>query len=170
MPRPAGAPASGVAVKSDIVVIGAGQAGLSSAYHLKKRGIAPGRGFVMLDQSPEPGGAWQFRWPTLTLSTVNCGHDLSGMRFSEAVDMGAAQVQARVAVPQYFAAYEKAFGLPVYRPVRMTVVSGRGEHLRSKRTGATCRPAEASTPQEHGKARGRSRRGPISGQATAHQG
>ena len=41
--------------KTDIVVIGAGQAGLSSAYHLKKRGLAPGRGFVVLDRSPQPG-------------------------------------------------------------------------------------------------------------------
>jgi cation diffusion facilitator CzcD-associated flavoprotein CzcO len=49
----------------DIVVIGAGQAGLSSAYHLKKRGLVPDQGFVVLDQAPQPGGAWQFRWPSL---------------------------------------------------------------------------------------------------------
>jgi hypothetical protein len=23
----------------------------------------PDRGFVVLDQAPQPGGAWQFRWP-----------------------------------------------------------------------------------------------------------
>ena len=61
-PTSASAPASRVALKTDIVVIGAGQAGLSSAYHLKKRALAPGRGFVVLDQSPQPGAAWQFRW------------------------------------------------------------------------------------------------------------
>src|SRR5687768_16780457 len=76
----------GVTVKSDIVVIGAGQAGLSSAYYLKKRGLAPVRGFTVVDRSPRPGGAWQFRWPTLTLSTVNRIHDLPGMRLSEALD------------------------------------------------------------------------------------
>ena len=109
------APALNIALKTDIVVIGAGQAGLSSAYHLKKRGLAPERGFVVLDQSPQPGGAWQFRWPSLKQSTVNRIHDLPGMRFSEAVDTDATEVEASVAVPQYFAAYEKAFGLPVYR-------------------------------------------------------
>jgi thioredoxin reductase len=117
-------------LKTDIVVIGAGQAGLSSAYHLKQRGLAPDRGFVVLDQSPEAGGAWQFRWPSLKLSTVNRIHDLPGMRFSEAVDTDATEVEASVAVPQYFAAYEKAFGLPVYRPVHVTVVCDRGERLR----------------------------------------
>jgi cation diffusion facilitator CzcD-associated flavoprotein CzcO len=131
-PQPAStpAPALRVALKTDIVVIGAGQAGLSSAYHLKKRGLVPDRGFVVLDQAPQPGGAWQFRWPSLTLSTVNRIHDLPGMRFSEAVDTDATEVEASVAVPQYFAAYEKAFDLPVYRPVKVTVVCDRGERLR----------------------------------------
>src|SRR5919107_293651 len=124
------APALRVALKADIVVIGAGQAGLSSAYHLKKRGLAPGQGFVVLDQSPQPGGAWQFRWPSLKLRTVNRIHDLPGMHFSEAVDTDAAEVEASVAVPRYFAAYEKAFDLPVYRPVRVTVICNRGKRLR----------------------------------------
>jgi cation diffusion facilitator CzcD-associated flavoprotein CzcO len=118
-----------VALKTDIVVIGAGQAGLSSAYHLKRRGLASNRGFVVFDQSPQPGGAWQFRWPSLKLSTVNRIHDLPGMRFSEVVDTDATDVEASVAVPQYFAAYEKAFSLPVYRPVTVTVVCDRGERL-----------------------------------------
>ena len=121
---------SRVALKTEIVVIGAGQAGLSSAYHLKKRGLAPDSGFVVLDHSPRAGGAWQFRWPSLKLSTVNRIHDLPGMRFSEAVDTSAAEVGANIAVPRYFAAYEEAFGLPVHRPVGVTVVCDRGERLR----------------------------------------
>lgn len=127
-PPPPRAP-QGVALKVDILVIGAGQAGLSAAYHLKKRGLAPNRGFVVLDQSPRAGGAWQFRWPSLTLSTVNRIHDLPGMRFSEVVDPGATEVQARDAVPRYFAEYEARFELPVYRPVKVMVVCPRGERL-----------------------------------------
>ena len=123
------APASDVRLKSDIVVIGAGQAGLSSAYHLQRPGLVPNRGFVVLDQSPNAGGAWQFRWPSLTLSTVNRIHDLPGMPFSDAIDTAATEVEAAVAVPRYFAAYEKAFDLPVYRPVKVTVVCDRGDWL-----------------------------------------
>lgn len=130
LPTSAPAPASHLTLKTDIVVIGAGQAGLSSAYHLKKRGLAPDRAFVVLDQAPHPGGAWQFRWPSLKLSTVNRIHDLPGMSFSEAVDTDATEVRASVAVPRYFAAYEKAFGLPVYRPVKIAVVCDRGGRLR----------------------------------------
>jgi len=120
---------SGVRLKTDIVVIGAGQAGLSSAYHLKRRGLTPHRGFVVLDRSPNAGGAWQFRWPSLTLSTVNRIHDLPGMAFADAVDTTATEVQAAVAVPKYYAAYEKAFELPVYRPVKVIVVCDRGGRL-----------------------------------------
>src|ERR671921_1811686 len=122
-------PSSTLRLKTDVVVIGAGQAGLSSAYHLKRLGLPPVRGFVVLDQAPAPGGAWQFRWPSLTLRTVNRLHDLPGMRFADAVDAGATEVQAAEAVPRYFAAYEKAFELPVYRPVKVTVVCDRGDRL-----------------------------------------
>lgn len=122
-------PASAIRLKTDIVVIGAGQAGLSSAYHLKRRGLAPIRGFIVLDQSPSAGGAWQFRWPSLTLSTVNRIHDLPGMRFSDAVDTNATEVEAAVAIPRYFAAYEKEFELPVYRPVKVVVVCDRGDRF-----------------------------------------
>lgn len=122
-------PTRTVALKVDIVVIGAGQAGLSAAYHLGRRGLAPQRGFVVLDHESHPGGAWQHRWPSLTLSTVNRIHDLPGMAFADAVDTTANEVQAAVAVPKYFAAYEQKFALPVFRPVNVTVVCDRGERF-----------------------------------------
>ena len=89
--------------QADIVVVGAGQAGLSAAYHLKRMGLAPMTGFVMLDCASRPGGAWQHRLPSLTLSTVNVIHDLPGMAFAEAVDAGATDVRASLAVPRYTA-------------------------------------------------------------------
>lgn len=128
-PEPPSAPAPALRLRTEIVVIGAGQAGLSAAYHLRRLELAPVRGFIVLDRSPRPGGAWQFRWPTLTLSTVNRIHDLPGMRFADAVDAHAGEVEASVAVPEYFAAYERAFALPVHRPVTVTVVCGRGERF-----------------------------------------
>jgi hypothetical protein len=87
------------------------------------------RGFIVLDGSPRPGGAWQFRWPSLTLSTVNRIHDLPGMRFADVVDPDATEVKAAEVVPRYFEAYERAFQLPVYRPVVVTVVCDRGDRL-----------------------------------------
>jgi len=118
------------AIKVDIVVIGAGQAGLSSAYHLMKLGLRPGRNFIVLDKNEKPGGAWQHRWPSLTLSTVNRVHDLPGMEFSQIVGPEQTEVPASVAVPDYFAAYEEKFRLPVYRPVAVKVVCDRSGRLR----------------------------------------
>ena len=120
------------ALRTEVLVIGAGQAGLSSAYHLRKRGLPANDGFVVLDGAPAPGGAWQHRWPSLTLSTVNRIHDLPGMPFSAAVDTSTTEVQASVALPEYFAAYEKEFDLPVYRPAPVTVVCERGGLLRAE--------------------------------------
>ena len=111
--------------KVDIVVIGAGQAGLSAAYHLKREGLEPGKGFVVLDDEFGSGGAWQHRWDSLTLSNVNGINDLPGMTFSEAVNRDDKQLRANVALPQYYEKYEKAFGLPVIRPVNVLKVTER---------------------------------------------
>ncbi len=46
------------AYKIDILVIGGGQAGLSSAYHLHQMGLAGGRGFLVLDKSPRLVQEW----------------------------------------------------------------------------------------------------------------
>lgn len=117
------------ALKLDIVVIGAGQAGLSAAYHLHRLGLAPRRDFLVLDRAPKPGGAWQYRWPSLTLSTVNRVHDLPGMSFAASAGEDGS-VRASVAVPDYFAAYEAHFDLQVLRPANVAVVCDRGERLR----------------------------------------
>lgn len=119
-----------MAYKTDIVIIGAGQAGLSSAYHLQKSGLKAGSNFLLLDKSANAGGAWQYRWPSLTLSTVNRIHDLPGMSFSDVLEPEISEIKASLAVPQYYAAYEKKFQLPVYRPVTVNVVCERNDRFR----------------------------------------
>ncbi|WP_423754410.1 NAD(P)-binding domain-containing protein [Cellulomonas iranensis] len=116
-----------------MVVVGAGQAGLSAAYHLHRTGLVPvgtrgwerARGtFVVLDDNPRAGGAWQHRWRSLTMADAHHVHDLPGMPLA-VVD---AAEPAADAVPYYFAQYEEAFGLNVQRPVRVTRVT-RGDDV-----------------------------------------
>ncbi|MFE5028539.1 NAD(P)-binding domain-containing protein [Streptomyces sp. NPDC056656] len=110
----------------DVVVIGAGQAGLSSAYHLRRAGFEPERDFVVLDHSPRPGGAWQFRWPSLTYGKVHGMHSLPGMELTGA---DPARPSSEV-IAAYFASYEETFDLRVRRPVDVRAVrEGEGGRL-----------------------------------------
>lgn len=111
-----------------VVVIGAGQAGLSVAYHLRRLGLEPGRGFVVLDRGPGTGGAWQFRWEALRLGNAHRVSDLPGMK-----DMGLSfeiadqSRAARDVVGEYYARYEEFFGLTVFRPVDVVAVEGQAD-------------------------------------------
>ncbi|KHL10727.1 UNVERIFIED_CONTAM: pyridine nucleotide-disulfide oxidoreductase [Mumia flava] len=96
-------------------MIGAGQAGLSAAYHLRRLGAR----FVVLDANPAPGGAWQHRWRTLTMADVHGIAKLPGLDAPHADG----DTAARDTVPAYYADYEDRFGLPVVRPVRVRRVA-----------------------------------------------
>ncbi|WP_370025964.1 NAD(P)-binding domain-containing protein [Planotetraspora sp. GP83] len=98
------------------VVIGAGQAGLSSAYFLRRFGID----FVILDAEAGPGGAWRHRSPTLTMEKVHGIFDLPGIKRTPEVDPA---LPAAEVLPAYFAGYEEEAGLPVLRPVLVRSVS-----------------------------------------------
>jgi cation diffusion facilitator CzcD-associated flavoprotein CzcO len=102
----------------DTVVIGAGQAGLSSAHHLLRLGLAPFDEVVVLDADLTPGGAWQHRWDSLTM------RDVHGVAALPGLDPPTGDGRANAVVPAYFDEYERRFSLPVVRPVRVRTVVG----------------------------------------------
>lgn len=97
-----------------MVVIGAGQAGLSAAYHLQRRGID----YAVLDAEEGPGGAWRHRWRSLRMATVNGISDLPGIAKPE-VDPAEPSSEF---LTRYFGSYEAELGLSVLRPVRVRAV------------------------------------------------
>ncbi|TDU82201.1 cation diffusion facilitator CzcD-associated flavoprotein CzcO [Kribbella voronezhensis] len=109
---------------TQVVVIGAGQAGLSAAYHLVRMGFSRYDGVLVLDRNPAPGGAWQHRWDSLTMHDVHGIANLPGV----AVPESAGDERANEFVPRYFADYEARFDLPVVRPVGVESVRRDGEH------------------------------------------
>ncbi|YAL83074.1 NAD(P)-binding domain-containing protein [Dermacoccaceae bacterium W4C1] len=110
---------------TDVLVIGGGQAGLSAAYFLQRSALADR--YLVLDGAPGPGGAWQHRWPTLTLATANRVHDLPGYGIVEALGTECDELPAASAVPDYFGHYERRFDLNVRRPVRVVSVVRSGD-------------------------------------------
>ncbi len=109
-----------------VVVIGAGQAGLSAGYHLARTGFVsaidrPGeeQTFVMLDAETGAGGAWRHRWKSLRMNTVNSIFDLPAYP-KPPID---GDEPSREAVPRYFAGFETRFELPILRPVTVRAVS-----------------------------------------------
>lgn len=101
-----------------VVVIGAGQAGLSAAYHLKRRGLIPGQDFLVLDANSGPGGAWRHRWPSLTLGDAHGIHDLPDFPLGKP---DSTRPAAEV-VADYYGRFEAFQQLRVLRPARVSSV------------------------------------------------
>ena len=102
---------------TSVVVIGAGQAGLSTAYFLRRLGLDAGNEFVVLDRGPAPGGAWQFRWEAMRLGSAHRVNNLPGME-ELGLDFATADrhAPAKDIVGEYYGRYEEHYGLHVVRP------------------------------------------------------
>lgn len=108
----------------DVAVIGAGQAGLSAAYHLQRRGFSPAGAlgaatYAVFDAEEGPGGAWRHRWKSLRMATVNGISDLPGIA-KPVVDPAEPSSEF---LARYFAGYEQDLGLAIRRPVKVTAVT-----------------------------------------------
>jgi cation diffusion facilitator CzcD-associated flavoprotein CzcO len=120
----------------DVVVIGAGQAGLSAAYHLQRRGFvasgSDGDGalgtYVVLDGEDGPGGAWRHRWRSLRMATVNGISELPGM---PTPDVDPCEPSSDF-ITRYFADYEDDLELAIARPVRVSRVEREDEDPRGR--------------------------------------
>ncbi|WP_156913823.1 FAD-dependent oxidoreductase [Brevibacterium album] len=118
-------PLAGIPDRVSVLVIGMGQAGLSTAYHLRRRGFADERALLLVDANPGPGGAWQHRWPSLTLETTNRVSDLPGWGLRDALPVDET-VPAATTVPEYYGRYERRYGMRVRRPVTVERVEQPG--------------------------------------------
>jgi putative flavoprotein involved in K+ transport len=89
----------------DVLVIGAGQAGLAMGHHLAEGG----RRFVILDAGAQIGQAWRTRWESLRLFTPPQYDNLPGLPFPAAPDT----YPGKDAVADYLQAYAAQLQLPV---------------------------------------------------------
>jgi putative flavoprotein involved in K+ transport len=103
----------------ETVVIGGGQAGLSTGYHLAKRG----REFVILDSYERVGDNWRCHWDSLRLYTPALAAALPGMRFPAPRTSYPTKDQ----MADFLETYRAKFELPVRGGVRVSGVSRDGD-------------------------------------------
>src|SRR3954454_6422444 len=103
----------------DVLVIGAGQAGLAVGYHLAARGMR----FLLVDAAAEIGHSWATRWDSLRLFTPAEYSALPGMAFPAA----SGSYPSKDQVANYLKAYADRFDLPVMPNPRVQHVDKHGD-------------------------------------------
>ncbi len=107
------------AERYETVIVGAGQAGLATAYHLKRMG----RECLVLDAHDRVGDSWRKRWPTLRLYSPAKADGLPGMPFP-------APKYSYPTAPEmadYLEAYANRFDLPVRTGAWVESLDGNGD-------------------------------------------
>jgi putative flavoprotein involved in K+ transport len=95
----------------DTVIVGGGQAGLATGYHLARQG----RSFVILDASERVGDPWRNRWDSLRLYSPASYDGLPGLRFpAKRTSYPTAREMA-----DYLESYAARFELPVRSGTRV---------------------------------------------------
>ncbi|MBD2870036.1 flavin-containing monooxygenase [Paenibacillus arenilitoris] len=102
----------------DTIVIGGGQAGLASSYHLKKKGLR----FLILEASDEAGGSWPSYYDSLKLFSPARFSSMPGMKFPGDPD----GYPKRDEVIRYLQDYRTTFQLPVITNQRVDSVESDG--------------------------------------------
>jgi putative flavoprotein involved in K+ transport len=96
---------SGATTVLDVLVIGAGQAGLALGYHLRAGGVR----FELVDRNARIGDSWRQRFESLSLFTPRSYSHLPGLR----VDGDQNGYASRDEIADYLAAYRSNFEIPV---------------------------------------------------------
>jgi putative flavoprotein involved in K+ transport len=105
----------------ETVIVGGGQAGLATGYHLARRG----RPFVILDAGRRVGDPWRGRWDSLRLFTPARYSGLPGMPFPG----DAWHSPTRDEVADYLEAYAARFELPVRGGVQVDGLSRKEDRF-----------------------------------------
>jgi putative flavoprotein involved in K+ transport len=123
----------------DTVIIGAGQAGLATGYHLQRRGIP----FVILDASTRIGDNWRRQWDSLTLYSPAHLDGLPGLPFPAP----RWTFPGKDAVGDYLETYARTFDLPVRLGTRVQALDrdGDGYVVTTDRGRFTCRNVVVAT-------------------------
>lgn len=112
------------------LVVGGGQAGLATAFYLRRHGIE----HVVLDDQDRPGGAWLHTWDSLRLFSPAAYSSLPGWRMPPTTGEGYPDAGH---VIDYLTRYEERYDIPVRRGERVTAVDGHADGHRVRTSQGT---------------------------------
>jgi putative flavoprotein involved in K+ transport len=101
--------------RTEVLVVGAGQAGLSAGFHLRRRG----REFLIVDGNRRIGDSWRQRWGSLKLYSPASRDGLPGMPFPAP----GSSYPTAAEMADYLEAYAAHHELPVRTGVRIDSLS-----------------------------------------------
>jgi putative flavoprotein involved in K+ transport len=104
----------------EVLIIGAGQAGLAVGWHLREQGV---RSLLLLNAGTEVGHVWRDRWDSLRLFTPSEYDGLPGMAFPAP----AGTYPTKDEVADYLRGYAAEFELPVRPDTRVTRLTKAGD-------------------------------------------
>lgn len=102
-------------MKYDVVVVGAGQAGLAMGYYLKQTGLS----FILVDGNERVGDSWRNRYESLVLFTPRSYSSLPGLKMKG--EQGEFPTKDEMA--QYLEEYVHHFQLPVQQKTLVQTIS-----------------------------------------------
>jgi putative flavoprotein involved in K+ transport len=126
----------------ETVIVGGGQAGLATSYHLMQNG----REHLILEQAPKAANVWRDkRWDSFTLVTPNWAFKMPGAEYNGPEPNG---FMPRAEIIAYFEKYVDRFQLPVEcntRVLSIELLDGKGYRVQTSRKTFTAKNVVIAT-------------------------
>lgn len=98
----------------DLIIIGGGQSALACGYFLRRSDL----NYIILDDQPQSGGAWQHAWYSLTLFSPAQQSSLPGWMMPKSENL----FPLKQEVLDYLRAYQLRYAIPIHHNVKVNDV------------------------------------------------
>ncbi len=113
----------------DLIIIGGGQSALACAYFLRRTNLS----YLILDDQPQSGGAWQHTWDSLTLFSPAQYSSLPGWMMPKSEG----PFPSKQEVISYLRAYQARYGIEIHHDSKVENVTKTGNVFKVETTQGT---------------------------------
>ena len=108
-----------VVEKYDVVIVGAGQAGIAMGFYIKRKGLS----FIIVDSNKQIGDSWRNRYDSLVLFTPRKYSSLPGLQMKGPSE----ELPTKDEMAEYLEQYVAQFDLPVSLNTHVTSIKKKQE-------------------------------------------